>query len=100
MQAAESLGKIDGSKTNTIEPLSAMILVRGDETIVAGGKDNSSDSGNSATDSTSAMNTHGKNADANNSAPSFGSKAGLAAGITLGVLALAGLIALLFRKKK
>ena len=107
----ESLGKLDGSKRNTIEPLSAMILVRGDETIVAadtanaeGGKGSSSDAsnsdkgaGNSAADSASA---NGANANVNSSAPSFGAKAGLAAGITLGVLALAGLIALLFKKKK
>ena len=106
----ESLGKLDGSKRNTIEPLSAMILVRGDETIVAadtanaeGGKGSSSDAsnsdkgaGNSAADSASA---NGANANVNSSAPSFGAKAGLAAGITLGVLALAGLIALLFKKK-
>ena len=99
-----SLEKVDGSKNITIEPLSAMILVRGDETIVAaddknaGGNDTtSSDSGNGQ--AASGNTTSGDAATASNAAAPAGNKAGLAAAIVAGVLAIAAAIAFFFKKK-
>ncbi|MCR5557584.1 MAG: hypothetical protein K6F75_08535, partial [Butyrivibrio sp.] len=95
----ESLGKLDGSKRNTIEPLSAMILIRGDETIVAVENDNSEDGNEKNTNESNADNGAGSPA-ANSSATAFGGKAGVAAAIVVAVLALAGAIALFLKKKK
>ncbi len=94
----ESLGKIDGSNTNTIEPLSALILVRGDETIKSA--DDASASNGSGSDKNAAGNEGGNSSESGTSSAAFGNKAGLAAGIVAGVLALAGIIALIFKKKK
>jgi hypothetical protein len=92
-----SLEKADGSRDITIEPMSAMILVRGDETIVVA-------DGSGAGKSDSAEAASEKSADNNSenstSASGSGKRTGLAAGIVAGVLALAGIVALIFRKKK
>ena len=94
-----SLEKVDGSKDITIEPLSAMILVSGDETIVA--SDDKNAGGNDAAPGNSGDGQAASNGEASGDAATFaGNKAGLAAAIVAAILALAGIIALIFKKKK
>ena len=93
----ESLGKLDGSKKNTIEPLSAMILVRGDETIVAA---DTNGAGKSEEASSASDRSSEKTSDNGSSVADSGSRFGIAAVIVAGVLALAGIIAVLVKKNK
>ena len=96
-----SFGKVDGSKGFTVEPVSAMILVKGDKAIVAAGDDdNSGDGDKTGSDSkpSDADGTGEVNGTMSN--PGEVSKGLVAAGIIAGVALIGGIIAAIFKKKK
>ena len=94
-----SFDKVDGSKAFSVEPMSAMILVKGDETLVAAGEN--ADGATSGKD---------EGAGASGSSDGVGSvtedttgevnKGLVAAGIVAGLALIGGIIAACFKKKK
>jgi pullulanase len=99
----ESLGKVSGSVS--VDGISALVLVKGDDSIVAA--DNSDDStvtgdkGNEKEDGTAATDEAGSSSQSDAGTKGAGGLSGGAvAGIIAGAAALVGLVAYLFGKKK
>ena len=103
-----SLGKVDGSNAFTVEPMSAMILAKGDTAIVAAGDDKGNGATGAGSDNSDNNGSKSDEAGSNGSGEVSGTmtnpgevnKGLVAAGIVAGIALIGGILAAVFKKKK